>query len=114
MNLPAACYRRLGRGTTVAAMIKRQTLKGDKVKLTFSLRDEGVGIAVAGDFNEWDPSGAPLKKRSNGTRSYVIELPADGSVRFRYVDDDGNWFDDPEADAIEPNGLGETHSVIQL
>jgi 1,4-alpha-glucan branching enzyme len=95
-------------------MIKRQTLKGDKVKLTFAVPDEGITVSVAGDFNDWDASGAPLKKRSNGTRSYSIELPADGSVRFRYLDEHGNWFDDPEADFTEPNGLGETHSVIQL
>jgi 1,4-alpha-glucan branching enzyme len=94
-------------------MIKRQAVK-DGIRVTFAVPDEGIGVSVAGDFNGWEPGAAPLKRRSNGTRSVAIELPADGTVRFRYVDEHGHWFDDPEADYTEPNGLGGTHSVVQL
>jgi hypothetical protein len=31
---------------------------------------------------------------------------------FRYLADGGEFFDEPAADRIEPNGFGQTHSVL--
>ncbi|MGH9244578.1 MAG: hypothetical protein ACRD29_09735 [Acidimicrobiales bacterium] len=52
-----------------------------------------------------------MKKRSNGTRSVSIELGA-GVHAFRYLADGGVFFDEPDADAVEPNGYGDTHPVL--
>jgi len=100
--------------TQEVAMIKRSPTG----KITFALPSKhvGSGVSVVGDFNGWDPYTHPLKRRSNGTHSVVIDL-TDGGIhhyRFRYLNTDGHFFDDDEADAIEPNGLGETHSVLSL
>ena len=65
---------------------------GSAVKVTFALPADQIDqpVSVLGDFNNWDPLANPLKKRSNGTRSAVVEVPVA----------DGTWFCDPEADAV--------------
>lgn len=95
-------------------MIKKESLNhGSQVKVTFSLLADGRSIAVAGDFNHWDPVATPLKKRGKKV-SASVTLDAGDHCRFRYVDGDGNWFDDEEADAFADNGLGGTNGVILL
>lgn len=75
---------------------------GCAVKVTFALPSDAIDqpVSVLGDFNNWDPLAHPLKKRSNGTRSAVVELPAGSVFRFKYLAADGTWFCDPEADAV--------------
>ena len=86
-------------------MIRRQT-KGDDVRVTFSLpQDAATGpISVVGDFNDWTPGTHTLVKRANGTRSVVVTLPKGTSARFRYLGENGNWFDDEDADETTPEG----------
>ena len=87
-------------------------------KVTFFLpsQEVGAGVSVVGDFNQWDPIAHPLKKRSNGTHSAVVDLSRSDTdrYRFRYLAADGRFFDDTDADVIEPNGYGDTHSVLAL
>ena len=54
-------------------------------------------VFLVGDFNEWTPGKHVLAKRTNGTRSCVVTLPAGSSYRFRYLGENGHWFDDDEA-----------------
>lgn len=70
-----------------------------EVKVTFALpADEPAGaVSVVGDFNDWTPGRNVLAKRTNGTRSAVITLPVGSSVRFRYLGENGHWFDDSDA-----------------
>jgi 1,4-alpha-glucan branching enzyme len=92
-------------------MIRKQDVGRGEVKLTFFLVDEGKPVSLVADFNDWDPCAHPLRKRSNGTRSVAVVLASGDRTRFRYLAD-GEWFDDPEGDAIEPNGIGQTHTVV--
>jgi len=94
-----------------ARMIRREARK-DRVRATFALPDPGRPVSVVGDFNGWDPLAHPLRRRSNGTRSVVVELTPGRRYRFRYLLDGGVWADDPAADAIEANGYGGTHGVL--
>ena len=86
-------------------------LKRADPKVTFVLPDEHGAVSVVGDFNGWDPLVHPMKRRGNRTRSVAVQLPS-GTHAFRYLSEDGSFFDDPEADAVEPNGYGDTHSVL--
>ncbi|HEV8297164.1 MAG TPA: isoamylase early set domain-containing protein [Acidimicrobiales bacterium] len=86
-------------------------LKRSDPKFTFVLPDALGPTSVVGDFNAWDPHTHPLKRRSNGTRSVSLELTP-GVYSFRYLGDGGVFFDEPESDAVEPNGFGDTHSVL--
>ncbi len=79
-------------------MIKQQ-VKAGTADVTFVLDDiePGGKVSVVGDFNDWTPGVHTLVKRSNGTRSVRVALPEGGAFRFRYLAEDGEWFDDPAA-----------------
>ena len=82
-------------------MIRRtKVAKTSDVKVTFTLpSDEPAGsVSVVGDFNDWTPGKHPLAKRANGTRSVAVTLPSGSRVRFRYLGENGHWFDDTEAE----------------
>jgi 1,4-alpha-glucan branching enzyme len=50
-------------------------------------------VAVAGTFNEWDPSTRPLKREADGNWTVTFYL-APGKYEYRFVVD-GIWIDDP-------------------
>ena len=71
------------------------------VRVTFALpagQPPGA-VSVVGDFNDWDPFAHPLQRRSNGTRSAAVTVPAGATLRFRYLAEGGVWFDDDTAAA---------------
>ncbi len=84
-------------------------------KVTFALASEVIPgqVSVLGDFNGWDPLAHPLKKRSNGTYSVCVEIPA-GTYRFKYLAEDGNWFCDPELDDVQLNEFQTADSVVRV
>ena len=43
---------------------------------------------------------------------YAPSLPAGGKACFRYVTADGEWFDEPQADAYEANDQGGSNCVV--
>ena len=95
-------------------MIRKLPRNGSHAKVTFFLSDDGRSVTVVGDFNDWNPHTHQLKRRTNGTRSIAVELPTATTVRFRYLTQDGEFFDDPDADGVEPNGYGQTHSLLAV
>lgn len=86
-------------------MINRSS-SGAGASVTFVL--DGPAASVVGDFNDWDPAVHPLV----GGRATVALPP--GRYRFRYLIEGGAFQDDPDADLIEDNGWGETHSVLVI
>ena len=97
-------------------MLKRNKSAGDTVKVTFALpQDVPAGVvSVLGDFNGWDEHSHPLKKRSNGTRSVMVEVASGRDYHFKYLAEDGTWFNEDDADLFETNEYGEVNSVIRL
>ena len=78
-------------------MIKTQTLKKTgETKVTFILHtdDSRLPASVVGDFNGWDPMAHPFRKRSNGTASVAVTVPPSAHYEFRYLGDNGHWFDE--------------------
>jgi 1,4-alpha-glucan branching enzyme len=100
------------------AVLKRSLTRDDAltVKVTFTLPVAEVDLptSVVGDFNGWDPLAHPLKKRSNGTRSVTLEVPAGACYHFKYLSHDGTWFCDPAADGYEPNEFAAVNSVLRV
>jgi 1,4-alpha-glucan branching enzyme len=90
----------------VTLIRRTRVAKTNDVKLTFTLpQDEPAGdVSVVGTFNGWTPGKNRLVKRANGIRSAVITLPTGTTVRFRYLGEDGHWFDEPDADTIDSDG----------
>lgn len=85
-------------------MIKTQKLqKTGETKITFVLHaeDDRLPASVVGDFNGWDPMAHPLRKRSNGTASVAVIIPAGEQYEFRYLGANDRWFDeDPDGNRV--------------
>jgi|tagenome__1003787_1003787.scaffolds.fasta_scaffold19576288_1 hypothetical protein len=97
-------------------MIKRTPVKsGDGVKVQFVLPEERLNgkISVVGEFNDWDPKATPLRKRTNGTRSASVVLEPGRNYAFRYLAENGHWYDEETADGAEPNGFGGWNSILR-
>jgi hypothetical protein len=81
-------------------MIKTTKLGRDgMVRVTFTLpAAEPTGaVSVVGDFNGWDPFAHPLRRRggfAKGIRSASVTVPPGSTLRFRYLAEGGQWFDD--------------------
>ncbi|MDQ1691067.1 MAG: hypothetical protein QOH56_3722 [Pseudonocardiales bacterium] len=82
----------------MAIRIKRDP-KLTQAKVQFVLPDDihDGPVSAVGTFNGWRPGVHRLIRRSNGTRSVTVSLPAGEEVCFRYLGSGGVWFDDPEA-----------------
>lgn len=75
-------------------------------RVTFSLpANEPPGrVSVVGSFNNWAPGRHFLAPRSNGRRSTYVEVAPGTTVQFRYLAENGHWFDDPEVpDRVDSN-----------
>lgn len=97
-------------------MIKKKTLKNSKkVSVVFEVDgfDDAREVAVAGEFNDWEPVKTPMKRRRDGTWSATVRL-ADGRYEYRYVIDGETWLADEAADALVPNPFGGHNSVVIL
>ncbi len=71
-------------------------------------------VSLAGDFNDWNVTAAPMKKNKNGFE-YSLNLSAGRQYRFRYVVDGQDWHNDSQADSYEYSGIGESmNSVISV
>jgi hypothetical protein len=87
-------------------MALRITSDGTSTRIQFVLPDDihNGAISAVGTFNEWLPGAHKLVRRSNGTRSVTIAVPAGEQIQFRYLGEGGVWFDDEDAHAITPEG----------
>ena len=85
----------------------------DGVRVTFALETD-TAVSVVGDFNGWDPAAHQLRPRSNGKRSVSVLIDPGTEVSFRYLAEGGQFFDDAEADRLDDNGYGGSHSVLVL
>ncbi|MFO7607947.1 MAG: glycogen-binding domain-containing protein [Candidatus Krumholzibacteriia bacterium] len=77
----------------------------------FRVHAPGAGaVALAGDFNGWDPRAEPLQRAGGGWWRTVRPLPA-GTHAYVYVVD-GAWVTPPEAAATEPDGFGGRNGLL--
>jgi len=96
-------------------MIKKsQTDKKTKKKaITFKLfAPLAQKVAVAGNFNNWDPNSLLAKKDSNGNWTAKVNL-SNGRYEYKFVVD-GNWIEDPNSKLRVPNPLGSQNSVLEI
>ena len=70
-----------------------------------------ANLAIAGDFNGWDPSVTPLKRDENlGVWQTCVPVPP-GRYRYRLVVD-GQWVQDPYNSYVESNPFGELNNIV--
>ena len=96
-------------------MIEKQRAPKGLVKLTFTLPAEQVDgqTFVVGDFNDWDQTATPLRKRGGIARASITVDPG-RRYAFRYYRRDGSWFNDDTADDYEPNEFGGHNCVVDI
>lgn len=94
---------------------KRHRHRGSGAKVTFSIPVEWLDrdASVVGDFNDWDPTAMPLRKRGSVRTASVVLQPG-RRYAFRYLDSLGRWHDDPAADDVASNETGGTDCVVDL
>ena len=82
--------------------------------VTFLVRaDPGSKVALAGDFNKWDPCANPLTDAAGtGTFSTVLTLPP-GNYEYKFVIN-GTWCVDPECTEWVQNNMGTLNSVCKV
>ncbi|MBI5741847.1 MAG: PilZ domain-containing protein [Nitrospirae bacterium] len=97
-------------------LIRKYDHSGAKCTVTFRLlRDMARNVrnvAIAGDFNDWDPSRSFMTRLENGDFVISIELGTNREYRFRYLIDGKLWVNDPYADKFVRNGRGTKDSVV--
>lgn len=69
-------------------------------------------VALAGDFNDWNPRAMPLTRVSENGRWSVTLALAPGRHSYAYVVDDTQWVRDPAGTPAEPNDLTPPRSVV--
>ena len=72
---------------------------------TFTIPATGAAVvSVVGSFNDWTAGVHTLEPTGEGTISVTVVVAANEDLYFRYLDSDGVWFDDAEADLITEHG----------
>jgi len=75
-------------------MIKKTYSKtGRSCRVTFELPPEvnAETAYLCGEFNEWDETADPMKRRKDGRFSLTISLKPGQEYRFRYLLDGERW-----------------------
>jgi len=91
-----------------------KTGRSCRVTFEFSPAASCAKVALCGDFNDWKPSAHSMTLRKDGRYSLTINLPAGRAYQYKYLIDEENWENDPEADRYEPNVHGSQNSVLEL
>jgi hypothetical protein len=65
---------------------------------------EHTPISVVGNFNDWQPYRNPMISRPDGSLSTSVVCPPGTVLRFRYLGNNGVWFDEHDADWIDGDG----------
>ena len=84
------------------------------VVVRFALMAQGAHkVAVAGDFNGWDPDRTPLLDQDGrGVFAGNVQLPP-GAHEYMFVVD-GQWVTDPAAAERRPDGFGRDNAILRL
>jgi hypothetical protein len=97
-------------------MLEKTALNEKDVQVTFRMPplDGVIELYLCGEFNNWHTAGAPLSLEPDA--SWVVTLVPQGgkSYRFPYLDNQGRWHNDLDADAYVPNDFGTEDSVVDM
>lgn len=70
-------------------------------------------VAVAGDFNGWDPTRTPLLRNESGMWTTTIKLRP-GRYQYMFVINGTEWRTDPLATDVSQDGFGQQNAVLEV
>jgi 1,4-alpha-glucan branching enzyme len=83
--------------------------------LLFVFHDDGAeSVALAGDFNGWDPLATPLERNGAGLWSKEVLAPSSGQFEYKFIVNGNRWVEDPSNGMKAPDSYGGLNSVIVL
>jgi len=86
----------------------------DYCKVKFSFRpDRAETVEIRGLNSDWQ-NAVEMAKKKDGSFTADVTLPKDSRHQFKYVVNEQEWINEPEADSQEPNEFGGSNSVIVL
>ena len=77
------------------------------------LDPQARSVAVAGDFNGWDPSSTPLERTDGGLWTAMLPLES-GRYHYMFFVDGQRWVPDPFAEETSLDGFGAQNSVLDV
>ena len=98
-------------------MLKKEYLKGKNVcKVTFILPEaiQAESAQLVGDFNNWDPRNAVMKKQPDGHFVITLDLDKGCEYQFRYLVNAQEWHNEWTADKYVANPFNSDNSVIMI
>ncbi|HNB53876.1 MAG TPA: isoamylase early set domain-containing protein [Anaerolineales bacterium] len=96
-------------------MKKEYTKTGRSCKVTFECSPaDAQEVVLLGDFNGWNSTETPMKRRKDGSFSATVSLKPGTEYRFRYLADGQTWLNDTAADKFVPNSFGTEDSVVSI
>ena len=87
--------------------------KGVKAWVTFTFKphEDVASIAVAGDWNNWNPE--EMRRKKDGTFYKRKQLLLGQNYGFKYLIDGNEWVHDPTAPKVA-NDYGSHNSLLEL
>jgi len=93
--------------------ISKQTRKSTRKPVALRTRvGEASDVVLTGDFTDWSKDRIRLTKSTDGEWTGAVEL-APGEYQYRLLVD-GEWRDDPSAQARVPNQFGSTNCILKV
>ncbi len=83
--------------------------------LVFTFHDDAARtVAVAGDFNGWDPARLPMARGPVGDWRAEIPAPPPGRYRYKLLIDGARWLADPSHALRQPDPYGSFDSLLDV
>ncbi|TDO29379.1 isoamylase early set domain-containing protein [Sediminibacterium goheungense] len=83
-----------------------------KVKFNLEIQDTETA-SILGLNDDWS-NPVPMKKKKDGSFTAEIQLPKATKHEFRYLLNETEWINEPEADGEVENVFGSSNSVLTL
>ena len=82
------------------------------VRLVY-VQPHAKSVAVAGDFNDWQPDPSVFRKTEDGAWTATLEVKP-GRYHYMFVVDDKKWVPDPLAHEYSLDGFGSQNAVLDV
>jgi serine protease AprX len=76
--------------------------------------DEAKSVSLAGDFNHWDTTNAPLVRDSDGLWQTELNVPPSGVYQYKFLIDGERWLEDPSNGMKVPDNFGGLNSELMI